>query len=330
LEAATRRREFIGAIGSAAFWSVTASAQGVEKIPAIGILWEGASAEKVARVRLPFLKGLAELGYIPGKSILLEERFSNGMVERLDALATELVSLKVDVLVTAPGAAVLAVKRATSTAPVVFVAISDPIAFQLVSSLARPGGNMTGLSNLGIDSAAKRIQLIKDLGISRVALLYDPNVPVAVSRDIPDFRAAADKFGMPADIFQARSAGDLEQSFSEMAKLDFKAVILANGTMFYGQIKLISELGLKNRLAVIAPSLLFVDDGCLLSYGADIPGLYHDAARYVHRILRGEKPGDIPIEQPTKFELGFNLKTAKALGIDVPPIMLTFADKVIE
>jgi putative ABC transport system substrate-binding protein len=183
---------------------------------------------------------------------------------------------------------------------------------------------------MGVDSATKRIQLIKDLGISRVALLYDPNVPVALSRDIPDFRAAADKFGMSAAIFEARTSSDLGQLFSEMAKREFRAVILGNGIMFYEQIKLISELGFKNRLAVIAPSLLFVDDGCLLSYGANIPDLYHDAAGYVHRILRGEKPGDMPIEQPTKFELGFNLKTAKALGIEVPPTMLTFADKVIE
>jgi putative tryptophan/tyrosine transport system substrate-binding protein len=325
-----RRREFVGAIGSAAFWPLTAAAQSVGKTPVIGILWNGASAEKVARARQPLLQGLAELGYIAGKNILLEERFSNGMVERFDALATDLVSLKVDVLVTGPGPAVLAVKRATSTVPVVFVAISDPIAFQLVSSLARPGGNMTGLSNMAVDSATKRIQLIKDLGISHVALLYDPNVPVALSRDIPDFRAAADKFGMSTDIFEARTSSDLEQLFSEMAKRDFRAVILGNGIMFFEQIKLISELGLKNRLAVIAPSLLFVDDGCLLSYGADIPGLYHEAAGYVHRILRGEKPGNMPIEQPTRFELGFNLKTAKALGIEVPPTMLTFADKVIE
>jgi putative tryptophan/tyrosine transport system substrate-binding protein len=325
-----QRREFITFIGgAAAVWPVTARAQHSGRIPVVGILW--ASPEYAALYRLPLLNGLAELGYIPGKTIILEERDANEILERYDALATELVNLKVDVLVAGGGSPIFALHRATSTIPTVFIGVSDPVAVHLASSFSKPGGNISGITQMAADLAAKRLLLLKQVlpTVSRVALLREPTNPAAAF-ELPQFSSAAKELGFSYDVFDVSTGNDIDQAFQKMEDQHFQAAVVFAANLMFTERKRISALGLKHRLAVTAPDKVFVEVGSLLSYGPDRSTLWHRAAHFVDKILRGESVGDIPIERPTKFDLCFNLRTAKVLGIEIPPAMLALADEVIE
>jgi putative tryptophan/tyrosine transport system substrate-binding protein len=326
-----RRREFIGLIGGAAAWPVAARAQPSRRIPVVGILFYFANAEDAAHYRLPLLKGLAELGYIPGKTIILEERYANEIPERYDALATELVNLKVDVLIAPGGSPIFALHRATSTIPTVFVGVSDPVAVHLASSFSKPGGNLSGITQMSADISAKRLQLLQKTipTVSHVALLLDPTNPGALL-ELPQFSSAARELGLSYGVFDASTGNDIDQAFQKMEDQHFQAVVVAGANLLFKERKRISALGLKHRLAVNAPAKFFVDVGALLSYGPDFPTLWHRAAYFIDKILKGENVGDIPIERPTKFDLCFNRSTAKVLGIEIPPAMLALADDVIE
>jgi len=326
-----RRREFIAAIGgAAAAWPLAVRAQHSGHIPVVGILW--ASPEFAAPYRPPLLNGLAEQGYIPGKTIILEERYANEVPERYDVLATELVNLKVDVLVASGGQPIYALHRATSTIPTVFIGVSDPVAgVRLASSFSKPGGNMSGLTIMTAEIAAKRLVLLQQAipTVSRVALLIDPTNPGAPF-ELSQFSSAARELGLSYDVFDVSRGNDIDQAFQKMEDQHFQAVVAFASNFLSTERKRISALGLKHRLAVMASAKVFVEVGSLLSYGPDLRTLWHRAAYFIDKILRGESVGDIPVERPTKFYLCLNLRTAKVLGIEIPPAMLALADEVIE
>jgi putative ABC transport system substrate-binding protein len=328
-----RRREFIALFAAATVWPIAARAQLAKILPKIGILWHAATAdeEDALGFRPAILSSFAELGYVNGRSAVFEERYANEEAERFRSLAAELVSLPVDVLVAVTLPSALAAQRATSTIPVVFVGPSDPVGLKLVASLARPGGNLTGLSAVATDLTAKRVELVKEVipGLSQIAMVYYP----AVSNhkfEISESRMAAERLGLSFEAFEARNAHDLQQLFVQLARRNFGAVILGVSPVISREKKRISELALAHRIPVMGWTDPFVADGALMSYGPDWPALFRAVPPYVDKILKGDNPADIPVAQPTKFYLAFNLKTARMIGVDVPPIMLTRADRVIE
>jgi putative ABC transport system substrate-binding protein len=326
------RREFITLLGSAAAaWPVVVRAQQPRRLPVVGFFSAYGDAEAAVPSRLSLLKGLAELGYIPGKTFIFEERYANEVPERFDALATELVNLKVDVLVSQAGAPTVALHRATSTIPIVFVGVGDPVTQGFTSSLSKPGGNMSGLTQMVADVSAKRLQLLQKTipTVSHVALLRDPT-NIGAPFEISALSSAARELGLSYDVFDASTVNDIDQAFQRMEEQHLQAGVVGAANFFNSERKRISALGLRHRLALMGPFKNFVDAGCLLSYGVDFPTLWHGAARFVDKILRGERVGDIPVERPTKFELCLNLRTAKVLGIEFPPAMLALADQVIE
>ena len=328
-----QRREFFVVLTGAAIWPFATRAQQPKTLPRIGILWHAGSAEEEDALgfRPAILASFAELGYVSGKSAVFEERYANEEAERFRSLAAELAALPVDVLVAVTLPSALAAQRATSTVPVVFVGPSDPVGLKLVASLARPGGNLTGLSAVATDLTAKRVQLVKEVipGLTKVALIYDS----AVSNhtfEISESRIAAERLAISFESFEARNARDLEQVFTQLAQGSFGAAILGVSPVISREKKRIADLALANRLPVIGWTDPFVADGVLMSYGPDWPALFRAVPPYVDKILKGNKPAEMPVAQPTKFYLAFNLKTAKAIGVDLSPIMLTRADRVIE
>jgi putative tryptophan/tyrosine transport system substrate-binding protein len=327
-----RRREFIFALGSAAaMFPLGARGQDRRRIAKVGVLWHAGSAEEEGPLLTALVEGFRKLGYIDGQTIIIEHRFPNETPERFKSMAAELVSLKVDVLVTSGTAAASYGKTATATIPVVAMLVTDPVGTKLVESLARPGGNITGLSFFSSELIGKRLQLLKEImpQLSQVAQLVNPLAPISrVNVDLTE--AAARQLGVTVEKFEARSRDDLEPAFTAMAKANMQAVVINQDGLAYTQRELIGQLALKNRL----PAAVFMREvlvpGTLLSYGADALAICRQAAVYVDRILKGEKPGDLPVEQPTKFQLIINLKTARALDVAIPPMLLARADEVIE
>jgi putative tryptophan/tyrosine transport system substrate-binding protein len=327
-----RRRDFIKVIaGSTAAWPLTARAQSRRRIPKVGVLWHAASAEDEEPLFTALVEGFRALGYIDGQTIILEHRFPNEVPERFKSMAAELVSLNVDVLVSSGNNAAPYAKNATTSIPVVAMFISDPVATKLVESLARPGGNVTGLSFFSAELIGKRLQFLKEVvpGLSRVAQLVNPLAQI--SRLYVDLtQTAANQLGLTVERFEARSREEIEPAFAAMAKAGMQALITNADGLAFAQRELIGQLAVETRL----PAAVFMREvlmpGTLLSYGPDSLVICRRAAVYVDRILKGEKPGDLPVEQPTKFELVINLKTAEAIGITVPPLLLNLANEVIE
>ena len=277
------------------------------------------------------VEGFRTLGYVEGRNIRLEHRFPNEVAERFKRMASELVALNVDVLVGAATQAALALRDATKTIPVVFMFIPDPVGAKLVDSLGRPGGNVTGLSNFSSDLIGKRLQLLKEAipRLSRVALLVNPNSQIS-RRYIEVAQAAAPALGFAIQTFEVRSLDDFEPAFGAMAKAGVQAVsINADGLIYQGK-ELTAKLALARRMALVAFSRETFDAGAMMSYGPDNIQATHRAAALLDKILKGAKPGDLPVEQPTKFEFVINLKTAKALGLTIPQSVLVRADQVLE
>jgi putative tryptophan/tyrosine transport system substrate-binding protein len=277
-----------------------------------------------------FQQGLRDLGWVEGRNIITEYRFVQGKPDRAPTLAAELVALKVDLIVAIGGRA-LVVKSATSTIPVVFVVYADPIRLGLVASLARPGGNLTGLTSMGTDLIGKRYQLLKEAvpGISRVAVLVNASRPW-VNEWEAEANAAAQVLGLRRQRVDVRDATEFERAFSDMARDRAEALAVDNDALFWDHRKELADLALKHRLATMSEYRELVEAGGLMAYLVDNPDLYRRAATYVDRMLKGAKPADLPVEQPTKFELVINLKTAKALGLTIPPSVLARADQVID
>ncbi len=325
-----RRREFISLLGGAAAWPLAARAQQAGKVPRIGLL-SPFSHSDTALWHRAFLEGLRDLGWVEGKTILIEYRYAEGRNDRLPELVADLVRLKVDIIVTAVTNDALAAKDATREIPIVMVAAGDPVATGIVESLARPGGNITGLSQMNPELIGKRLELLKEIvpELSSVAVLWNPEDPISIL-GWKEIQLPARKLEVEAHSLEVRSPGDLDKALDEAARTRAGALVIMPNPVFVTNLKRIADFAARNRLPSIFHLREFANDGGLVSYGVDRSDLFRRAATYVDKILKGAKPENLPIEQPTKFELVINLKTAKALGLTVPPSLLARADEVIE
>jgi putative ABC transport system substrate-binding protein len=323
------RRPFIaGTLGLFAVW-VGAEAQQAAKVYRIGWL----SNDRYPPGDDAFQRGLRDLGWVEGRNVITEYRFVQGEpVQSPGAfgLAAELVGLKVDLIVAIAGPALVA-KEATRTIPIVFVLYADPVRLGFITSLARPGGNLTGLTSIGTDLIPKRLQLLKDAvpGISRVAVLVNPLRPWA-NLETARTNAAAQSLGLHLQRVEVADPTKFERAFSDMAKDRAEALVVDNDVLFSYHRKELADRALKHHLPTMSDLRAHVEAGGLMAYTVDDPDLYRRAATYVDKILKGAKPADLPVEQPTKFELVINLKTAKALGLTIPPSVLARADEIIQ
>ncbi len=307
-----------------------AEAQQSKKVPRIGFLTAVSPSSISARTEA-FRQGLRELGYVEGKNIVIEYRYTEGKIDRLRELAAELVRLKVDIIVSAGPAATRPAKEATSTIPIVMAQDSDPVGNGFVASLARPGGNITGLATLAPEISGKRLELLKEIvpRLSRVAVLGTSTQP-GHAQSLKETELAAGAFKVKLQYLDVLDPKDIETAFQAASKERAEAVlVLANPVLLSHRTQIV-ELAIKNRFPAIYPQTEYTEAGGLTYYGANTPDLYRRAATYVDKILKGRKPADLPVEQPTKFELIINLKTAKQIGVTIPPNVLVRADKVIK
>jgi putative tryptophan/tyrosine transport system substrate-binding protein len=329
-----RRRAFIALLGGAAAWPLAARAQQPGRKRRIGVLTVNAEGDPEYRISITqFLQGLASLGWTEGHNIQVDHRFAAGDIERMHAFAKELVGMAPDVLFTSSTPTSVALRRETTSIPIVFAQVSDPIGEGLVASFARPGGHMTGLTNFEPSMGGKWLEILREIAptISRAALLFNPQTsPGGGSYYLPPIEAAAASLGMQPTAMPVRVVGDVEPAIRSFARdPNGSLVVLSDGFNVVNR-KLIIGLAAQHRLPAIYFFRFFVTDGGLVSYGVDRNDSFRRAAAYVDRILRGAKPADLPVEGPTKFELAVNLKTAKALGLDVPWFLQQRADEVIE
>jgi len=325
-----RRREFLSVLGgAAAAWPLAARAQAPGKMPRIGYL---SPATKLSLHERGFLQGLRELGYVDGKNILIEYRFAGSKFNRLPALAAELVRLDVDVIVARVTQASLAAKAATKTIPVVMLAVSDPVASGLITSLARPGGNVTGTSSQTSDVSGKSLQLLKQIvpQLSHVAVLWNPANAIFQAQVLKATERAAGVLGLRLSEFGARNADELDRAFAAISSARVGALmVLGDPTLVVHKTRIIN-FAARHHLPAIYATKDHAEAGGLLTYGPDFAAQFRRGAFYVDKILKGAKPADLPVEQPTKFELVINLRTAKALDLKIPPALLAGADKVFE
>jgi putative ABC transport system substrate-binding protein len=323
------RRDLIALLGTiAATWPLAARAQ-QPGVPTIGYLGQSTPAVESQRFAA-LVQRLRQLGWIEGRTIAIEVRWAEGRAERAAEIAAEFVRLKVDVIVTSGTPLVAAAKQATSVIPIVFAVAGNPVGTGLVASLARPGGNVTGLSVLSTDLPGKRIELLREAvpGLRRLAIMGNASNPVIVL-EMGEFQAAASTLGLGAAMFEIRRAEDIAPAF-EALKGRAEALYVCQDPLTFTNRNRINTLALGVRLPAMHASRESVDAGGLMSYGPNFLDLFRRSADYVDKILRGAKPGEIPVEQPTKFDLIINLTTAKALGLEIPPTLLARADEVIE
>jgi putative tryptophan/tyrosine transport system substrate-binding protein len=324
-----RRREVIALLGGAAAWPVTARAQQATKMPTIGFIGSGTMASQ--RTWLDALvQRLRELGWVEGRTVTIVYRWGEGRGERFSEIAAEFVRLKVDVIVGGGTEAAIAAKRATSVIPIVFPTSGDPLGTRLVLSLARPGGNATGLSNLGTDLAGKRLEILREVfpAVRQLATMVNAEYSGGVTES-GELQAAARTLGLELVPFPIRRTEDIATAF-EALQGRAQAVYVTGDAFLHANRVRISSFALAARLPTMLPHRDYVEAAGLMSYGVNFPHLHRRAAELVDKILRGAKPADIPVEQPTKFDLTINLITAKALGLTVPPTLLARADEVIE
>jgi putative ABC transport system substrate-binding protein len=325
------RRAFLaGAVSSLSVSSLAHGQQRAASKPRVGVLWHAANIQEETPYFQALSEGFRQLGYVDQRTIELEHRFPDEKPELFTSMATELVSLKPDVLV-GVGSAAPYLKRATSTIPMVFMYVPEPVGAGLVESVRRPGGNATGLTNFSVELSAKRLQYLKEIvpSLSRVALLINPNAKISALY-VNQSNEAAPKLGLATQAFEVRSLGELERAFDAMVKAGMQAVAVNAESLFYQGKERIAKFAVARRLPTCAWVREVADAGALLSYGADQLAIARRVAVYVDRILKGEKPADMPVEQPTRFMLIINMKTAKALGITIPPALLLRADELIE
>jgi putative ABC transport system substrate-binding protein len=330
-EAAMLRRDLLKAIGGAAILPARANAQ-QRSVPHIGVLWHAGSAEEEAIYLAALQQGLTGLGYIDGKTVSLDHRFPNEQPERFAKLAAELVALKVDILVAVTRPAALAAQQATSKIPIVFVVVADPVGTKLVNSLARPGGNITGLTNIATELSAKRLALFKEAfpRMTSVALLVNANDTQGTVSYLSETKLAATALGLDVQPVEVRSISDFEQACDKIVEGRFEGIVIGPDGLFFQGRATIAQLALKRRLPLMMFSRETVQAGALMSYGPDVRAIFRRTAFYIDKIVKGEKPVDLPVEQPTKFDFLINLATAKALGVELDPLLLTRADEVIE
>jgi len=322
------RRTFIGTAAGLLAAPLAAQAQKASKVPRIGVLLSNSQASHAADVE-GFRQGLRERGYVEGRNIAIEYRYGDGNLDRLPRFAAELVRLDVDLIVTSGSPPTRAARQATKTIPIVMTLVSNPIATEFVASLARPGGNITGLTTVTAELNGKRLELLKDAfpAVSRVAVLVDPEV-IGV---LEDTRVAAEALGVKLLSLEVRGpTPDLEGAFRKATRERVGALLVASGPATELHRRRIVDLAAKNRLPAMYGSSEFVHLGGLMCYAPNYPDLFRQAATYADKILKGAKPADLPIEQPTKFELVINMKTAKRLGLTIPLSLRLRADQTIE
>jgi len=309
---------------------VSAEAQQSTKIPRIGFLLTTSSASAYSARLDAFRQGLRELGYVEGKNIVIEWRSAAGKLDRLPALAAELVSLNVDIIVTSSPTVTRAAKGATVTIPIVMANDNDPVGSGFVTSLARPGGNITGLSTLAPELSTKQVELLKEIvpKLSRLAVLGTSTNP-GTAQALKEIELAAGAFKVQPQYLDILDPKNIETAFGTAAKERADAVLVLGSPVTYNQRTQIAELAVTSRLPVIHPNTEYVDAGGLVTYGPNYPDLFRRAAIYVDKIAKGRKPADLPVEQPTKFEFIINLKAAKQIGLTIPPNVLARADRVI-
>jgi putative tryptophan/tyrosine transport system substrate-binding protein len=327
-----KRRTFITLLGATAAWPLAARGQQTAKAPQIGYL--AGNLATMSHLTAAFLRGLRELGYEEGHNIDIQYRDAEGNYDRLPALAADLVALKVDVIVVPNTPAALAAQRATVNIPIVLAWTVDPVSSGLVAGLARPGGNITGLSFLAPELVGKRLELLMEAVPStrRVALLWHPgDYGERTEKDmLQAAEVAAQALGIGLEVVAARGVEDFDRTFSDIVRAGMNAVTVQSTNIFFIERNRLVRKMAESRLPAVYLTREFVDAGGLMSYSANVPDMFRRAASYVDKILKGARPSDLPVEQPIKFELVINLKTAKALGLDVPPSLLARADEVIE
>jgi putative tryptophan/tyrosine transport system substrate-binding protein len=328
-----KRRQFIALLGGATAWPLAARAQQMRRI---GVLSPGRAElpDPTFNMLNAFLQRLHELGYTEGQNLTIERQYANGSSDQLRVLAAELVRRKPDIIIAFSTTAARPVQQATGTIPIVAVAMADPVADELVASLARPGGNVTGTTFLGPELVSKRLQLLREVvpGLSRVAALWHPNAyserTMAGVRN--EVEVAARTLGLQLQLVPAGSPDDFVSAFAAMAREHAEALIVMPSPMLFGEYRRIVSIAANSRLPAMGAAREFADLGGLMSYGANLPDLARQTATYADKILKGAKPAELPVVQPTKFELVINLKAAKALGLAIPPAILSRADEVIE
>jgi len=325
-----RRREFISLLGGAAAWPLAARAQQVERVRRIGVL-ETVSASANTSNFDAFKRGLAELGYAEDRNYVVDYRSAEGHADHFADYAAELTRLPVDVIVTRGAPAALAAKKATSTIPVVMAAIGEPLGVGVIESLARPGGNITGFSAFVTELSGKRVELLKETvpRIGRAGFLNNMSNPVAPPQ-WEATKAAAKSLGIAVELLDIRAREDVPRAFETAARLNLGGILVGPDAVTQAGLTAIVDRAAQMKIPTIYASREFIEAGGLMTYGVSYPHLYYRAAGLVDKILRGARPGDLPVEQPTKLELIINLKTAKALGVEIPLTLLARADEVIE
>src|SRR5215472_15078111 len=327
-----KRREFIGLVGGVAAWPLTARAQQGERIRRIDVLVSNAEDDPQGKPRVAaFLQGLQQLGWTEGSNLQIDIRWGVADAASAHRYAAEMVALAPDVILTAASAATAAMQEATRTLPIVFVNVADPVAAGYVASLARPGGNVTGFTFIEYGTSGKWVELLKEIApnVKRVAVLRDPNIASGIGQ-FAIIQSAAPSFKVEASPMDVRDAKEIERAMKEFASASDGGLIVTASPAALVHRKLIITLAAQHRLPAVYFLSGFVEDGGLIAYGADAIAPFGQAASYVDRILKGEKPADLPVQAPTKNELVLNLKTAQALGLTVPPSVLSRADEVIE
>jgi ABC-type uncharacterized transport system substrate-binding protein len=324
-----RRRQFITLLGGAVAWPLAANAQQTTRVPTIGFLGAATPSARSQWVAA-FVQRLRELGWIEGRTVAIEYRWAEGQEERYTEIAAEFVRLKVDVIVTYATLPVIAAKEATAVIPIVSAVMGDPVGTGLIASLARPGGNVTGLSNQAVDVAGKRLELLREVvpGLRRLAVLANVSNPVS-GLEMGEVQAAAKAIGLDVITLEIRRLEDIAPAFETLKGRAQALYVVGDPLMISNRVR-INTLALVARLPVTYNQREYVEAGGLMSYGPNFPDLFRRTAEYVDKILRGAKPGTLPVQQPTKFDLVINLPTARALGLDVPPTLLALADEVIE
>jgi len=325
------RRTFMAMLtGGIVVSPLAAEAQQAGKVYRVGFLGNSSAALEANLVG-PFREGLRELGYVEGRNIVIEYRWAEGKYERFPALIAELAALNVDVIVTAGTPAALAVKRTTPSIPLVMAAVGDPIGVGLVASLARPGGNVTGLSAIAPELEGKRLELLREVvpKLSHIAVLWNPDNPFHAG-SVKETRAAAQVLGIKAQLVGVRISEEFPAAFAAIVRERPGALLVLADRIFLHNRARIVDFGAKHRLPGVYPYRELVEAGGLMSFGPSYPGMHRRAAHYVDKILKGSKPADLPVEQPATFELIINLKAAKALGLTIPQSLLLRADEIIQ
>ena len=324
------RRTFVLAVAGGVLAPFAAVAQQATKSPRVGVFVPGSpSGDQFQQLRQAFVRGLRDLGWIDGQTVVIEMRWGEGRIDEFPRIASELVALPVDVIVAWGPQVIRAAQQATTTVPIVMAVVHEPIAFGFVKSLARPGGNITGLSFQDSELGTKRLELLKTIvpRMRRVALLWDAGGGGEIG--VRAIKASAQKLGLGTQVLEVRRQEDFGPAFAAARNQADAVIQIASPFLATYRSRLV-ELAAARRLPMTCETKLFVTEGCLMAYGPDFSEMSHRAAAYVDKILKGAKPADLPVQQPTKFELAINLKTARALGLTIPPSLLQRADQVIE